>query len=1101
MKNNLLLLIFTALLFQFASAQDGANDFTFNTFDNGSLGNGSAFNDEVQVVVMQPDGKALVGGNFTSFNGTAINRLARLNVNGTLDTTFNIGTGFSNKVWSIYVQSDGKIVVGGQFAFFNDSLRYGVVRLNANGSLDTSFDTGTGAVGAFVYSICGYSNGKILLGGDFYKYNEVLVSRMVRLNPDGSLDGTFTAGAINQTVRSMVIQSNGKIIIGGAFSTLGGYSAGKIGRLNADGSIDNSFNYGGAGFNNDVRALALQSDGKILVGGSFTTYNGATGEGVVRLDADGGIDASFSTKISNVYTIALHTNGKIIVGGAFGVINSVTRHRIGRLNADGTLDTTFDPLMNFHSNVYSVAVQSDGKVIAGGAFVKATIYGTGVGRIGRLNENGSFDASYATGAGFNSDNVHAIVVQPDGKILVGGSFGIFNGALRNRLARLNPDGSVDTSFDTGLGFNSTVRSIVVRPDGKILVAGAFTGVNNIGRQYLVRMNANGTRDDTYTHPGFGFDGAVHSIALQSDGRIIAGGNFNNFTGTVRRKIARVGINGSLDYSYFVAGFDDGIVNSVAIQSDDKVIAGGTFTAFNGTTRSGIARLNTDGTLDNTFTPGLGFVGEVHTVVIQSNGKILVGGNFNSFDGTAVGRIVRLNTDGSLDNAFNINTGVGFDSIVSSIALQSDGKILVGGSFLSFNETAVNRIVRLNADGSLDTSFDPGTGFNNSVLSVAVQSNGRILAGGEFTSYNGIVRNRIARILNCSTSASGIDVVSSCGPYTWIDGVEYTTNNSTAMHTILGGATSGCDSLVVLNLTINSGTFSAYTETACESFSWKDTTYTTGGVKLYTYTNANGCPSVDTLHLTINHGTHNVDTQTACESYDWNGTTYTTGGTKLYTYTNGNGCPSVDTLYLTINNGTHNVDTQTACESYDWNGTTYTTGGVKVYAYTNANGCPSVDTLYLTINTVDVAISVNNAELTVNQSGASYQWIDCGDNDAPIAGETAQTFTATTNGSYAVEVTANGCVQTSSCIAVNFAEIKEVESNTWNVYPNPSNGIFVISTDQLQDNALLEVYGQDGRLIYSTIYSGTEATVDLKNESRGVYILRVNNEKYFRIIKN
>lgn len=156
--------------------------------------------------------------------------------------------------------------------------------------------------------------------------------------------------------------------------------------------------------------------------------------------------------------------------------------------------------------------------------------------------------------------------------------------------------------------------------------------------------------------------------------------------------------------------------------------------------------------DSSFDPGTGFDIPVVSIALQSDGKILTGGAFTTFNGTGVSRIARLNADGTLDASFN--QGTGFDNNVRTIVIQNDGKILTGGIFLNYNGTARNRIVRLNADGSLDTSFDPGTGFNGEVISIALQSDGKILVVGNFTNYNGITSNRIARLnLNGTLDAS------------------------------------------------------------------------------------------------------------------------------------------------------------------------------------------------------------------------------------------------------------------------------------------------------------------------------------------------------------
>ena len=170
---------------------------------------------------------------------------------------------------------------------------------------------------------------------------------------------------------------------------------------------------------------------------------------------------------------------------------------------------------------------------------------------------------------------------------------------------------------------------------------------------------------------------------------------------------------------------------------------------------GIVRLNSDGTRDTGFSAntstGFNVNGYVYSLAIQSDGKIIAGGTFTSLNGATVNGIVRLNSDGTRDTTFTTNTGSGLSNAasypVNSIAIQSDGKILIGGAFTTFNGTTVNGIVRLNSDGTRDTTFTTniGTGFNDAIQSIVIQSDGKIVIGGFFSAFNGINRSRLARI--------------------------------------------------------------------------------------------------------------------------------------------------------------------------------------------------------------------------------------------------------------------------------------------------------------------------------------------------------------------
>jgi uncharacterized delta-60 repeat protein len=339
-----------------------------------------------------------------------------------------------------------------------------------------------------------------------------------------------------------------------------------------------------------------------------------------------------------------------------------------------------------------------------------------------------------------NDIVVTMAVQPDGKILLGGYFTQVNGTTRNRIARLNADGSLDTAFNPGITGGYRVDSIVVQPDGRILVSGDFTHVGGVARSAIARLNANGTLDTGF-NPGA--NGAVYAMALQPDGKILAGGTFTAIGGGTRNRMARLNANGSLDTSFTVDA--DGSVSAIGLVPDGSILIGGDFKYLNGLGEHGhLARLHGNGALDESFAPDLD--ASVATLVRQPDGKILIGGSFTRINGVTQNHISRLNADGSLDDkGFEASAN---DSIMS-LAVQSDGRILMGGYFTSVNGETHNRIARLGEKGEIDTSF--ALDANGLVNVVALQADGKILAGGAFTQFNGQAHSRIVRLPNNTTA--------------------------------------------------------------------------------------------------------------------------------------------------------------------------------------------------------------------------------------------------------------------------------------------------------------------------------------------------------------
>lgn len=366
---------------------------------------------------------------------------------------------------------------------------------------------------------------------------------------------------------------------------------------------------------------------------------------------------------------------------------------------------------------------------------------------------GSNDSTFNPSGGADAAIV-TIAWQPDGKVLIGGAFTLFDGIPRNCIARLHPNGSLDTSFDPGTGvlggfFGFTiVYAVALQPDGKLLIGGNFTIYNGSSRRGIARLNSDGSLDASF-NPGTGvgvFSGyAVYQLALQPDGKVLIGGPFTAYNGTTVGRIARLNPDGSLDTTFNVGMGSvgaNGDVWRLALQPDGRVIIGGEFTLYNGVARNRIARLGANGLLDPTFDPGTGPDNYVLALLALPADRVLISGEFTTYNGTSRVRVARINANGSIDTSFNPGTGA--DNAVSALTMQPDGRVLIGGNFTLYDGLAINRIARINADGTRDTGFNPGMGADGPVDAICTQPDGKVLIGGDFTFYDGILRTRIAR---------------------------------------------------------------------------------------------------------------------------------------------------------------------------------------------------------------------------------------------------------------------------------------------------------------------------------------------------------------------
>jgi uncharacterized delta-60 repeat protein len=320
--------------------------------------------------------------------------------------------------------------------------------------------------------------------------------------------------------------------------------------------------------------------------------------------------------------------------------------------------------------------------------------------------------------------IFTTVVQADGKTLIGGSFSSVGGESHENIARLNADGTVDSSFQAG--FDGQVLCIALRGDGKILIGGDFINANGKKHPHIVQLNPDGSLDsDSSFNPDASVDGEVISMILQPDGGILIGGRFNTVNDFGRNNIARLTADGFLDDKdpFNETPGTNGSVLSMALQLDGRIIIGGEFTQVNGDVRNYIARLMPDGSVDgrDTLNEGIGPNDTVAAVTLQADGKILIGGAFTAFNDKTCNHIARFDAEGKRED-FEAFAAEANDDVLS-LLLQTDGKILISGDFTSVNDSACGRIARLLPDGTLESSstFGNGSGADASILGLAMQA--------------------------------------------------------------------------------------------------------------------------------------------------------------------------------------------------------------------------------------------------------------------------------------------------------------------------------------------------------------------------------------------
>ena len=704
-------------------------------------------NKQVSVVMPMLDGKILIAGVFNSYNRQPVGGIVRLNPNATLDPTFT-SPSFAALTYptKIIVQPDGKLILRGFNMLLNGQTGQGknIIRLNSDGTLDTTFDY---ILNGLVYDAAVDANGRTILSGFITDSNSVTRS-VVRLNPDGSHDTTFQFDTAVPISAVRIAAQGNKVIVG--FQSI----SQTIKRLNENGTIDETFSVRTID-NSQIMSIIVQSDGKIFV---FTTAN------LYRLNENGSDENGF-TKINFPVSaparhLALSDDGKIIIS------SGLSAYEIKRYLANGSVDDSFASF-TMPEGYSTHGVLSDGSVIIGDAN-NSGISTNIPNYFSRLYPNGTLDSSFnAGGIGFqnmNPGSIRTIEVQTNGKIIIGGKFDTVGDFVRYKIARLNSDSSLDPTFEirtSGTNFFTQINDVFnakVQPDGKILVSGSFSySLGGVSKSNLVRLNADGSIDATFSvnFPVNEFftccAGGQNKLAVLDDGKIIVGSSRNQTSQlSFPLKLTADGTRDAAFNPTLYTAQNLLYIYDLSVQPDGRIIIGGRHDANGGAPNAFIARLNPDGSTDQTFNIHEENGRIVSALALLPNGKVLFAKSSPFPSLIKRSDVLRLNSDGSTDNTFNAGTGAS-DRINTILALPT-GKIFVGGRFGEFNGQKRQNLVQLNADGTVDTTSYT---LNDEVLSLAVDGEGRILVGGNFTviSAGGANTNRsyVARLIDSNQS--------------------------------------------------------------------------------------------------------------------------------------------------------------------------------------------------------------------------------------------------------------------------------------------------------------------------------------------------------------
>ena len=1108
--------------------EDGSLDTLFGT--NGQIITTFGFqNNYPSCIALQADGKILASG---QANGR--NLIARYLSNGALDPSFDgdgkVVTmfGLSNNNALLTAMPNGKIQLAG-LTTTSAGVHFSISQYQSNGSLDLTFD-GDGRTlspfpsdetSIFMNAVAKSPDGKFLVctqNADNYNNFEGFVMR--RYLDNGILDNSF---GVNGTVTTLLIEGShvGKFIypLASGKTLLAGYamhldefpisSDFNVMQYTNNGNLDPEFNGNGIvteyleSSNDNGRIVLTRPDGQILLIG-VQRYNeintiGSSDIIMAQYDPNGALDNAFGEngkikidlgpQSNSVRKAGLQPDGKLLILNQYYTFPSTTGHQVIRFDANGAIDTSFgaDGVINLTNAVYTdqtaLHVQEDGSfytITYGYNPIDNTepfaFYLTSFDSEGHFNTSfGNGGTAFVEGTFFTGFDP-SLLVQSDGKIILSTSQPNADGSSGIALTRFTSDGVIDETFvnePLTVDVQTYPYAIFLDDDDKIIVTG-ISEASSIWYLYfnfvIARYQPDGSVDSTYgtngIHTAFLGDqigfvfSKVQSILRQADGKFLVG---------LTRRDANIAFPEYALYDFAVSRFTAQGEYDSSFGEDGKV-----FFAF------------------------FSKYDELYSMALQGDHKIIVAG-------TTDNGVTRDFALARLENCLNVSTTVQVSLCAGETYALHDTVYATSGIYTSTLPSALgcDSLVTLHLDILPALTSD----FNVS------------LCAGETYTWNNVEYAASGTYPNTFTAAGGCDSlvtlhleilptlitdfnVSLCAgeTYTW-NNMEYATSG-TYPNTFT--AAGGCDSLVTLHLDILPALSSDFNASLCagETYTWNNMEYAASGTYANTFTAAGGCDSLVTLHLEILPAlTSDFDViLCAGETFAWNNMEYAASGTYPNTFTAAGGCDSLVTLHLEILPAISSAIDVSLCagETLTINNETFSASGTYTTLYQNDNGCDSTVTITLFIDTLqaDLLSSTENLIAIDYPNNATFQWLDCTNDLAPIAGATNSIFAPTENGSYAVEVSNEQCSAISTCedFVVNWIPFTNPSPDViLALYPNPSHSSCRLVLSPTSLPCAFRLIDSRGRTVEHGHLTQSETWLDVRDIDAGLYQLILQDQ--------
>lgn len=772
---NGLLVFFLSVSHAVCAQGYGAVDPLFNTIDDGFFGDGAIGpsggpdmnSAEIMGMHQLADGRVILGGRFLSYKSERHRCLVRIMPDGRRDDSFQEPALEGFMVSAMITTGSGDLLV----AVIGDPGSHKMYRMDVDGVVDSTFSVTTSSP---VEAVCELPDGRVAIGGWFATVNGQAIAHFAVLLPSGALDATIAVGSgPNNSVGTLLSMPDGSIMLGGRFTSFNGEVRNGVAQLANDGTLlDLSIGDWEAV---EVRTIVPDGQGGLFYGGSFTPVGSTIPRRLLRTEADGTMDDSWPVSegiLGSVNVINVVAADTVMIGGNFYQVDGRSMSGIARLDGEGRLDTTFADVLDDPESplVNVVHPTANGGYRIGGRFRRAG----GRFRTGcvEVDNTGQVVEEFCPGRGVGG-LTRTIRQLADGRIAIGGDFHSYNDQPRPYFAVLLPDGTLDTSFPADIGLNNPVTEILQLPGGNVLLLGDFTLCHGIEVPGVVAIHSSGALVSDLQYADIVGTERIRTAAVLGDGSVVVSSAPNSGATSNNSRVRKWRPDGSLDTEFHSPTLL-GRVHSIVPHVGGTLLVGGSLTQVNGHVVGRIVRLMDNGTRDPSFFTGVaaGSAPTVHTIVVRSDGHIVVGGYFNQMQSVVAHDIVCLRPDGSVDPAF-VRTGTSgsyaYERSISTMKLLPDDRVVVVGRFNWFNDVPAMCMVVIGPDGALDPSFSIGTGPSSSVyhaiFDVVVDNVGDYIVTGSFERINGTPRHRIAKLAGGGgVGINELQVASTAGTY-------------------------------------------------------------------------------------------------------------------------------------------------------------------------------------------------------------------------------------------------------------------------------------------------------------------------------------------------